>query len=98
MQGILKKLPLKKELQGQHGHNRGYKKNYFERLKELEDGDVIIYNFQDFKKEYIVTDNLIIEDTDWTYLENTQENKITLITCVENEPNYRRCVIGEEKK
>ena len=70
----------------------------FERLKELEDGDVIIYNFQDFKKEYIVTDNLIIEDTDWTYLENTQENKITLITCVENEPNYRRCVIGEEKK
>lgn len=59
---------------------------------------MIIYNFNDFKKEYIVTDNLIIEDTDWTYLENTQENKITLITCVENEQNYRRCVIGEEKK
>lgn len=59
---------------------------------------MIIYNFNDFKKEYIVTDNLIIEDTDWTYLENTKENKITLITCVENEQNYRRCVIGEEKK
>lgn len=98
MQGILKKLLLKKELQDQHGHNRGYEKNYFERLKELEEGDAIIYNFNDFKKEYIVTDNLIIEDTDWTYLENTQENKITLITCVENEQNYRRCVIGEEKK
>ena len=97
MQGILKKLPLKKELQGQHGHNRGYEKNYFERLKELEDGDVIIYNFQDFKKEYIVTDNLIIEDTDWTYLENTQENKITLITCIVGKPQLRLCIQGTEK-
>lgn len=97
MQDILKKLQKKKELQGQHGHNRGYEKNYFEKLKELDKGDVIIYNFKDFRKEYIVKDNLIIKDTDWTYLENTKENKITLITCVENEPKYRRCVIGEEK-
>ena len=39
---------------------------------------------------------MIIENTDWTYLEDTEENTITLITCVENEPKYRRCIQGEE--
>ena len=30
------------------------------------------------------------------YLEETQENTITLITCVENQPEYRRCIQGKE--
>ena len=34
----------------------------------------------------------IIKDTDWSYLQETKENKLTLITCVENEPKYRRCI------
>ena len=51
----------------------------------------------EFTKEYVVTENNIIKDTDWTYLEETGENTITLITCIENEPEYRRCVRGIEK-
>lgn len=91
-------IPLKKKVQQvQHGHNRGYPKNYFENIKTLANGDVIIYRYKSFKKEYIVTKNIIIKDTDWTNLEKSEKNKITLITCVENEPKYRRCVIGEEK-
>ena len=43
------------------------------------------------------TKNKIIKDTDIDVLENTEENILTLITCVENEPNYRRCVQAEEK-
>ena len=39
----------------------------------------------------------IIENTDWSYLKNTEDNRITLITCVENEPKYRRCIQGIEK-
>ena len=46
---------------------------------------------------YEVTKNKIIKDTDIDVLENTEENILTLITCVENEPNYRRCVQAEEK-
>ena len=46
--------------------------------------------------KYIVKENFIISDTDWTSLENTEEDIITLITCVENEPNYRRCVQAQE--
>ena len=29
--------------------------------------------------------------------ENTKENTLTMITCVENEPLYRRCVKAKEK-
>ena len=81
---------------GLAAHNRGYPVNYFERLKEIQEGDKIIYRHNDFEKIYEVTKNKIIEDTDWEPLENTEENMLTLITCVENEPSYRRCVQAVE--
>ena len=81
---------------GLAAHNRGYKKNYFERLKELKKGDKIYYHHNNFKKEYVVEKHIIIKDTDWTNLENTNDNTITLITCVENEKEYRRCIQGKE--
>lgn len=82
---------------GLAAHNRGYKNNYFQRIKELKEGDSIFYTYNGETKEYLVTKHVIIKDTDWTYLENTEKNTITLITCVENEPEYRRCIQGEEK-
>ena len=81
---------------GLAAHNRGYENNYFADLKKLKKGDKIVYTYEKFRKEYVVTNHVIIENTDWTYLENTDENLITLITCVENEPKYRRCIQGEE--
>lgn len=82
---------------GLAAHNRGYAVNYFARIKELQEGDEIIYKYYDFEKIYTVVENKIIKDTDWEDLEETEENKITLITCVENEPEYRRCIQGIEK-
>ena len=82
---------------GLAAHNRGYAVNYFAKIKELKEGDEIIYKYNDFEKTYIVVENKIIKDTDWEDLEETEENKITLITCVENEPAYRRCIQGIEK-
>ena len=78
-------------------HNRGYKNNYFSRLKELQEGDEIKYIYKNIEKTYIVTKHEIIQNTDWSNLEPTEENTITLITCVENEPEYRRCIQGIEK-
>ena len=83
---------------GLAAHNRGYKNNYFSRLKELKEGDEIQYQYNNFQKTYIVKKHEIIEDTNWTNLEQTKENVLTLITCVENEPNYRRCIQAIEKK
>lgn len=82
---------------GLAAHNRGYENNYFERLKELREGDEIIYRHNELERKYEVIKNKIIKDTELEVLENTSENRLTLITCVENEPYYRRCVIAEEK-
>lgn len=73
-------------------HNRGYKVNYFEKVKELEIGDEVIYTYNGNRRIYVINYKTIIKDTDWENLKNTEENRITLITCVENEPEYRRCV------
>ena len=81
---------------GLAAHNRGYNVNYFANLKKLKEGDKIIYKCYGFERTYVVTKNLIITDEDWSYLEKTEKNTITLITCVENEPMYRRCIQGEE--
>lgn len=83
---------------GLAAHNRGYEVNYFENLKSVKIGDEIIYQYNNFKMIYEIDTIEIIEDTDWSYLEETDENKITLITCVENEPNYRRCVQATQKE
>ena len=77
---------------GLAAHNRGYAVNYFANIKQLVEGDKIIYKYYEFEETYIVTENKIIKATDWEPLEDTEKDKITLITCVENEPEYRRCV------
>ena len=82
---------------GLAAHNRGYPVNYFARLKELEYGDEIIYRTKEGEKIYVVDLTTVINDTDWSYLEQTSDSKITLITCVENKPSLRRCVQGIEK-
>ena len=96
--GHFEETSLKSGNVGLAAHNRGYAVNYFANIKSLQEGDEIIYKYNDFIKTYIVEENKIIKDTDWKDLENTKENKITLITCVENEPEYRRCIQGVERK
>ncbi len=83
---------------GLAAHNRGYRVNYFNRLKELEIGDEIIYTYSGVSKFYEVISKSIITDTNWEVLENTTDNRLTLITCMENQPTNRRCVQAIEKK
>lgn len=73
-------------------HNRGYKYNFFKDIKKLAIGDTITYKTEGGKKIYKVTQNKEIQETDFSCLENTKENTLTLITCVENKPAYRTCV------
>lgn len=77
---------------GLAAHNRGYQYNYFQNLKKLKKEDRIIYTHNEFKKEYVVNVIEIIENSNWNYLKQSEDNKITLITCIENEPKYRRCI------
>lgn len=41
------------------------------------------------KLEFEVETKGIIFETDWSKLEKTEDTKLTLITCVENQPNKR---------
>lgn len=77
---------------GLAGHNRGYKCNFFEKIKNLKIGDEIIYSTKQGKRVYKVQSNKVILETDWSYLQETKDNRITLITCEENRGEYRRCV------
>ncbi len=74
------------------GHNRGYQCNFFQKIKTLNLGDEIIYCTKQGKKVYQVQTNKIVLETDWSYLKDTKDNRITLITCEENRGEYRRCI------
>lgn len=78
-------------------HNRGSKAAYFGGLKNLKNGDEITYTTKYETKKYEVQEIKKIEETDFSVLEQTEENRITLITCVENQKDLRLCVIGVEK-
>lgn len=81
---------------GLAGHNRGCENSYFARINELEEGDIIKYKTKFYEKQYKVDNIKVILDTDWSLLENTTENKITLITCVANKEKQRLCVQATE--
>lgn len=77
-------------------HNRGSKAAYFGEIKNLVEGDIITYITKYETKQYKVKEVIQIEETDLSILNQTEENQITLITCVENYKNLRQCVIGIE--
>lgn len=80
------------------GHNCGYRCNFFQEIKTLEKGDIIIYCTKKGEREYQVVVNTVIKETDWSYLKNTKDNRITLITCEMNRREYRRCIQAVEIK
>lgn len=80
------------------GHNRGYRCNFFQEINKLQKGDIIIYCTRKQERRYKVVINTVIKETDWRYIENTEDNRITLITCEMNRKEYRRCIQAVEIK
>lgn len=77
---------------GLAAHNRENKYSYFARINELEPGDEIIYTTKYGERKYIVDTKKEILETDWSNLEGTSDNRLTLITCIKNKVNQRLCV------
>lgn len=77
---------------GLAAHNRGNKYSYFARLNEVEIGDKVVYKTRYYDKEYSVIDKKVILETDWDMLRDTQDNRLTMITCIKNKANQRLCV------
>ena len=76
-------------------HNRGVNA-YFSQIHTLEDGDRIQLTTKKGTRTYRVfnVENISVNDT--SNLQGTNENIITLITCVRNQANYRWCVQAEQ--
>lgn len=81
---------------GLAAHNRGYKNSYFARINELEIGDIITYQTKFYTRKYKVDNIQTILETDWSLLENTERNKLTLITCIANKRVQRLCIQATE--
>lgn len=77
---------------GLAAHNRGYSKNYFSDINKLNIGDEIIYRNKGNIRKYKVSKKEEIDSYDWNYLNKTNDNVITLITCVDNKPDRRLVV------
>ena len=78
------------------GHNRGVN-SYFGEIHHLKLGDEITYTTKLGTKKYAVTSVRKINAADFSFLRETSDNRLTLITCVKNEPNFRWCVQAIEK-
>ena len=65
---------------------------FWSKLHTLQNGDKISYISFLGTREYQVTNVTKISATDWSLLENTDENYLTLITCVKGNPSQRLCV------
>ena len=77
------------------GHNY---KNFLANLKDVQLGDTIKYYTYLGNKQYAISDIKQIEETDWSMLENTEDNRLTIITCVKGQSNLRLCVQALEIK
>lgn len=79
---------------GMAGHNSS---RFFATLKNIKKGDEIKYNFLLGEKTYIVETITEIQEDDWSYLEDTEDDRLTIITCVKGKTELRLCVQAKEK-
>lgn len=77
------------------GHNRGAKYNIGS-IKNLEIGDTITYSTVYGTRTYAVILVKTISDSDWSYLQATADNRITITTCLADRPSKRVCVQAVE--
>jgi len=82
---------------GLFGHNRG-SHPHFKQLKNVEVGDIVTYETNQGIRTYQVVFTGTISYTDHTYLNEMGDNRITLTTCIADQPSLRLCVQAVEIK
>ena len=81
---------------GLASHNSGSQGDFFKNLKKIKLGSEIYYQTKFGTKRYVVTVKETIDENDWSYLQKTDDNRITLITCVAGQREKRLCVQAVE--
>ncbi|MBQ6042265.1 MAG: class D sortase [Oscillospiraceae bacterium] len=67
------------------GHSSTIYKEYFNKLKDIENGMTItLYDTQKKHYDYTVSDSFVVEPDETWVLDDTGDNRITLITCTDD--------------
>ena len=69
---------------------------FFRDLHLLEAGDTLTYQTAQGERQYQVTEVREIAGDDWSYLSRTDDNRITMITCITGKPDLRLMVQARE--
>jgi LPXTG-site transpeptidase (sortase) family protein len=80
-----------------HNVNFNGTAGYFYSLHTLQKGAVIKYETALGIREYTVENVKEIPESDWNALGRTEDNRVTLITCISGKPSRRLCVQAVEK-
>lgn len=80
---------------GMCGHNRG-SKHVIGSIKDLQQGDTIAYTTKLGTRTYQVVTVETIDNSDWSYLQSTTDNRLTITTCLADHPESRVCVQAVE--
>lgn len=70
---------------------------FFKNLYQLAEGDEITYRCELGERAYTVETVKTIDAADWSPLGHTDENRLTLITCISGRPEQRLCVQAVEQ-
>jgi LPXTG-site transpeptidase (sortase) family protein len=65
---------------------------HFKRLHTLSEGDTLTYKTALGKRSYTVSAVREIAADDWSYLGRTDDNRITMITCISGKSDVRLMV------
>ena len=76
-------------------HNRG-SKYVIGSIKDLRQGDTITYTTKLGTRTYQVDTVETIDNNDWSYLQSTMDNRLTITTCLADHPESRVCVQAVE--
>ena len=69
---------------------------YFGQLHLLKEGDRITYKTALGERQYAVSEIREIAQDNWDYLMRTEDNRVTLITCITGKPDFRLVVQAVE--
>ena len=79
-------------------HNGTTSYCWFRDLYKLKKGGVVTYRTALGTRTYEVTEIKEIDETDWSMLGRTEDNRITMTTCIDGKPSKRLVVQAVEKQ
>ena len=78
------------------GHNRGRSNGFFSFVRNLQPGDLITLEMGGTTRTYTVSHEIIVHETDVSALTQFGDTRLSLVTCLEYRPRYRRIAIAFE--